>query len=99
MICDPVDVFAFAATSDLPFEMALAAWLEGDTIAAATWTVPVGDTLVEVHDDAIIEAGLTAFVWVRGKNAGGGTAFVTVTVTTSSGLVGVFSWRFDVCDT
>ncbi len=95
MTCAPVDVFTFAATADLPYELALQDWLEGATITTAVWSVQGG--LVETHDPALIEGNLTAFVWVRGLNDGSGVAYVTATVTASDGKVGVFTLQFEVC--
>lgn len=99
MICSPLDLFRFASTADLPFDMDWSDWLEGATIVSAVWSVdPIGALLVELHTQSIINVLTGVQTWVRGLDAGSGTAYVSVTVTASDGRVDVQTWQFDVCE-
>lgn len=51
--------------ADLDYAMDWSAWLDGDTINAATWTVGAGLTK---HDEAV--SGDITTVWLKGGNAG-----------------------------
>lgn len=56
-------------------------WLDGDTIASATWTVPTGLT---VHNQS--HNSDTAYVWLEGGTAGS-TYPVNCRITTTGGRI------------
>ena len=51
--------------ADLDYALDWSAWLDGDTINTATWTVGAGLTK---HDETV--SGDIATVWLKGGNAG-----------------------------
>lgn len=71
--------------ADLPYEIGFLAWLAGDTLEDAVWTVS-NPLLLDLHDDEVIEDDSVARVWFLGKGIEG-DCFVTVHVTTADGRV------------
>lgn len=99
MICAPLDLFPFPSTGDDVYDMDWSEWLAGATIVSAVWSVDaVGALLVTLHTQSLENALTTARTWVRGLNAGGGTAYVSAKITASDGRVWAETWQFAVCD-
>jgi len=85
---------AFRKTKDpndiLDYTLNWADWLDGDTIAAATWTVPRGITsLQQVHTTT------TTTIWLSG-GAAGATYTPTCRITTASTPARVKDFSFSV---
>lgn len=79
-----------AATLDYGLDWS--AWLEGDTIATSTWTIPAGLTTADDSNDTT-----TTTVWLGGGIAGT-TYRVTNQITTAGGRTDERTIRITVSD-
>lgn len=97
-VCDPIDTFDFPTTTDQPYQMNWAEWLDGAILVASTWVQSGVAGLVDFHDASFNLVGSTvAQVWVRSIGSGSGSVYITNQITASDGRKSAATWRFDIC--